>query len=365
MEEARNLGGSNLKAPSVQELAKRQLASVPPRYVYDDIEKISYNSSMLLPQLPVIDMEKLLSNVGDGHDGDLELERLHFACKEWGFFQVVNHGVSSSFMEKLKSEIRAFFDLPLEEKKKFEHQKGNIEGFGHDMVFSEEQKLVWSDLFYMTTLPVSLRKPYLFPKLPASLRDTLEEQSKLFNSLAISILCKLAKTLRMDEKEMGDLYSDGVQIIRMNYYPPCPEPDRTFGVTPHSDTDALTILVHLNETEGLQIRKDDIWVPVKPLPNALTVNIGDMMEILSNGVYRSIEHRAIVNSDKERLSLATFYTFKMDCELGPARSLVGPDNPPIFRRDRLGKSMEAFTRRQFIGKSFIDLMKVESKDEES
>ncbi|PHT90125.1 hypothetical protein T459_05238 [Capsicum annuum] len=333
MEEAssRKLG-STLKVPNVRELAKQQLATIPTRYILDDLEKTS--SSISLPQVPAIDMEKLLA-IGD----DSELERLHSACKEWGFFQVVNHGVSSSLVEKVKSEIKAFFDLPMEERKKFEQQEGDVEGFGQAFVFSEEQKLDWGDLFYMTTLPASLRKPHLFPKLPISLSDTMEAHSKEFKSLAISILCQLAKALRMDEKEMRDLSNDGMQLIRMNYYPPCPEPDKTIGISPHSDADALTILLQLNETEGLQI--------------------------LSNGVYRSIEHRAVVNSNQERLSLATFYIFNLDSELGPAHSLTGPNNPPIFRRIRVGKYLQDFFARKLDGKSFIDRMRVEMKDDKS
>ena len=68
--------------------------------------------------------------------------------------------------------------------------------------------------------------------------------------------------------------------MRMNYYPCCPEPDKTIGITPHSDADALTVVFQLNETEGLQIRKEGRWIPVKPLPNAFIVNIGDIMEVL-------------------------------------------------------------------------------------
>lgn len=73
-------------------------------------------------------------------------------------------------MEKLKSEIRAFFDLPLEEKKKLEQEKGSLEGYGHDIVFKEDQKLLWSDLFSVTTLPLYLKNPHLLPNLPISLR---------------------------------------------------------------------------------------------------------------------------------------------------------------------------------------------------
>ena len=96
----------------------------------------------------------------------------------------------------------------------------------------------------------------------------------------MTILGYMAKALKMDAEEMRELFNDGVQTMRMNYYPCCPEPDKTIGITPHSDADALTVVFQLNETEGLQIRKEGRWVPVKPLPNAFIVNIGDIMEVL-------------------------------------------------------------------------------------
>lgn len=110
----------------------------------------------------------------------------------------------------------------------------------------------------------------------------MESYSAEVRKLAMAILAYMAKALKMDGEEMTECFSDGVQSMRMNYYPPCPEPDKTIGFTPHSDADALTILFQLNETEGLQIRKDGRWVPVKPLPNALVVNIGDIMEVASS-----------------------------------------------------------------------------------
>ncbi|XP_059294632.1 thebaine 6-O-demethylase-like [Lycium ferocissimum] len=164
MEEAssRKLGGS-LKVPVVQELAKQQLAAVPPRYIRDDMEEPMFTS--ILPQVPVIDMEKLLA-IGDDNS---ELERLHFACKEWGFFQLVNHGVNSSLVEKVKSEIGEFFELPMEEKKKFEQEEGDHEGYGQAFVQSEEQKLDWADMFYMIThhSPCQFEKTSLISKPPS------------------------------------------------------------------------------------------------------------------------------------------------------------------------------------------------------
>lgn len=110
-------------------------------------------------------------------------------------------------------------------------------------------------------------------------RETLEAYSTEVKKLAMVILGHLAEALKMDVEEMRELFGDGVQSVRMNYYPPCPVPDKAIGFSAHSDADALTILYQLNEVEGLQIRKDGRWVSVKPLPNAFVVNIGDIMEV--------------------------------------------------------------------------------------
>ncbi|KAK4710903.1 hypothetical protein R3W88_005416 [Solanum pinnatisectum] len=350
--------GKSLLVPSVQELAKQHLTNIPSRYVHPKQESQAISAGA---SVPVIDLQRLISR----DSMDSELQKLHSACQQWGFLQVINHGVTPSLMEDFKREVIELFRLPMEEKKKLWQQEDSFEGFGNAFVVSEEQKLDWSDMFAIMTLPPYIRKEDLFQNLPSKLRDIMEAYCKEMKNLARIIVCQLAKALRMDEEEMRDLFSDGMQSMRMNYYPPCPEPDRAIGLSSHSDPDALTILFQLNETEGLQVRKDDVWVPIKPLPNALIVNIGDMMEIVSNGVYRSIDHRAIVNSNEERLSVATFYSINFESELGPAQSLIGPHNPPIFRRVSVHKYLQDFFARKLDGKSYLDYMKVEVKDDES
>uniref|UniRef100_A0A803MDJ6 Fe2OG dioxygenase domain-containing protein n=1 Tax=Chenopodium quinoa TaxID=63459 RepID=A0A803MDJ6_CHEQI len=264
--------GKSLLVPSVQELAKESKTHIPPRYVREtgDQPDTPINQPSLL-SVPVIDLQRLLH----GDSKDSELDKLHYACKEWGFFRVA----MEAYIEATKN-------------------------------------------------------------------------------LARTLLNQMAKALAMEEMEMEDLFSDGVQSIRMNYYPPCPEPHKAIGFTPHSDADALTILYQLNDTQGLQVRKDGNWVPVIPLDNAFVINIGDMLEIVSNGIYRSIEHRATVNSTKERLSLATFYSFSLDSKLGPAKSIVGPFNPPKFRTEPVEQYFKEFFSRKLNGKSYLDDMKL-------
>ncbi|KAE8689057.1 Protein SRG1 [Hibiscus syriacus] len=232
----------------------------------------------------------------------------------------------------MKMEVQQFFNLPMGEKKKLWPKPGEIEGFGQAFVVSEEQKLNWGDRFYMITLPTYLRNPHLFPNLHLAFRETMEAYSVELKHLAMKLLDLMAEALGMDPNDMRLLFEEGHQGIRMNNYPPCPEPELAIGLSSHSDAVGLTILVQVNEMEGLQIKKNGVWVPIKPLPNAFVVNIGDIMEIISNGIYKSVEHRATVNSDKERVPVATFYNPKLDGEMGPAPSLITPQTPPLFKR---------------------------------
>ncbi|KAL3534338.1 hypothetical protein ACH5RR_002799 [Cinchona calisaya] len=344
--------GSSLKVPYVQELAKEKFESVPPRYTRPDATKINRVSAK---EIPVIDMQALLNSE---ELVNTELEKLDFACKEWGFFQLINHGVSCSLVEKLKSETQKFFNLSMDEKMKFGQQPGDVEGYGQAFVLSDEQKLDWADVFAIFTLPTHLRKPHLLPKLPVPFRETIEEYSLELRNLAVKLLNQMAKALGMKLEDMTVLFEEGIQSMRMNYYPPCPQPEMVTGLCPHSDGVGLTILLQVNEVEGLQIKKDGAWIPVMPLPNAFVVNVGDIIEIVTNGIYKSIEHRVTVNMHIERISIATFLLAKLDGDIGPAPSLITPTTPANFRRIDMVDYLRKIFARELDGKSFLDAMRI-------
>lgn len=358
-----SLGKSKI-VPSVQELAKGCVREIPERYIrsdqepsllssaVDDKEDVNLNVNVN-HQVPIINLEALIS--GDG----VELGKLHLACQEWGFFQLINHGVSSSLLEKFKLETKEFFNLPMQEKKKYWQTPTDIEGFGQAFVVSDEQKLDWGDMFYLTTLPKHLRKPYLFPMLPLPYRDTLENYSAEVQKLARKILDYMAKALNIGDELNGNVFGEGHQSIRTNYYPPCPQPDKVIGLTPHSDSISLiTILLAVDEMEGLQIAKDNKWVPVKPLPDAFVVNVGDVLEIMSNGIYRSVLHRAVVNATKERLSVATFQGPALDHEIGPIPKLITSTTPAMFRRISAVDYKKGFLARPLDGRRYLEVVKI-------
>ncbi|XP_047308693.1 protein SRG1-like [Impatiens glandulifera] len=363
--EGANLGGS-LPVPSVQELVKKEphMKQVPARYIQDDDDDIAVptiivDSSSLLDQIPVIDLHALLFS--SDHDMfQSELHKLDDACKSWGFFHLINHGVSTSLVNKMKSEIEQIFNIPIEEKMKLEQEPGDLEGFGQAFVVSDQQKLDWSDMFYLVTLPLHLRKPRLWQNLPLSFRETLKEYSLELHKLSMKILNLMAKALNIDEDEMSDLFEEGMQSMRMNYYPPCPQPELVVGLTPHSDGSGLTILLQVSEVDGLQIQHNGSWIPIKPIRDAFIVNIGDVLEIFSNGIYKSIEHRAVVHSEVERMSIAGFLSPRLDGELGPAKSLTchGIGMPPQFRTLSVKDFFKGFFERKLDKKSYLQRLRI-------
>ncbi|XP_057415543.1 oxoglutarate-dependent flavonoid 7-O-demethylase 1-like [Lotus japonicus] len=351
----------SLPVPSVQEIAKEALTKVPERYVRPHHERPILSTINTLPQVPVIDFANFLSQ--DFRQS--ELKKLDYACKEWGFFQLINHGINESLVENVKFGAENFFNLPMEEKKKFGQKEGDVEGYGQAFVVSDEQKLEWADMCFMLTLPSHQRKPHLLPCLPLPFREDLETYSAELKNLAIKILDLVANALTIDTTEIKELFGEGVQSLRMNYYPPCPQPELVMGLNPHSDGGGLTILLQANEVEGLQIKHGGLWIPVKPVTNAFIINIGDMLEIITNGIYRSIEHRATVNSNKERLSIATFYSPGMEGNISSAPSLITPNNPAVFKTISVLDYYKGYLARELRGKSFLDSMRVQSEEEKS
>ncbi|XP_068667302.1 oxoglutarate-dependent flavonoid 7-O-demethylase 1-like [Aristolochia californica] len=349
-----SLGGS-LPVPSVQEMVKEPIPTVPHRYLHFDQEPPAAKG-ISVPAIPIIDMQKLLrgESVAD------ELQRLHSASKEWGFFQLINHGISSSLIQEMKFEVQRFFRLPLEEKERFFQLPGDIQGYGQAFVFSEEQKLDWGDMFSLITLPTNLRKSHLFERLSPSFRETMEAYGLEMQMLALTVLGLIAKALGMEPEEMTSLFEDGLQSIRMSYYPPCPQPVQAIGLSPHSDAGGITILLQVNEVQGLEVRKDGKWVPIEPLQDALIVNIADLLEIVTNGTYESVLHRATVNSDQERLSVATFYSPKLKAVIGPAASLISAEKPALFKKVVVEDYIKGLYSGELKGKRLINTVKISS-----
>ncbi|XP_027338175.1 codeine O-demethylase-like [Abrus precatorius] len=337
---------------SVQELIKNPLTSLPHCYIQLDNHEPS--SPFQDHAIPTINLKNLIQ----GEATEQELQKLNSACRDWGFFQLVDHGISPLMLETLKEETEGFFKLPLEEKIKYKIRPGDVEGYGISLSKSKDQKLDWGDRLFMTTNPHSIRKPHLFPKLPSSLRTILESYILEMQNLAKILVGMLGNMLKINERELEG-FEDGIQNLRMNYYPPCLQPELVVGLTAHSDASGITILNQVNGVNGLQIKKDGIWIPVNVSSDAFIVNIGDILEIMSNGLYKSVEHRVTVNSEKERISIAMFFNPKFQSEIEPSVNLTNQENPPLYKRIKMEKYLKDFmNRRKLDGKSYLEHMKI-------
>lgn len=147
----------------VQELQRACVAAVPERYIREGDDRPDGVNVCAHAHIPVID-------VGELPCGEEELSKLKLACEEWGFFQVVNHGIEEQLLDAMEEAAREFFMLPLEEKEKYPMAPGGIQGYGHAFVFSEDQKLDWCNMLALGVEPAFIRQPKLWPTNPPNFR---------------------------------------------------------------------------------------------------------------------------------------------------------------------------------------------------
>ncbi|PKA60064.1 S-norcoclaurine synthase 1 [Apostasia shenzhenica] len=359
MEEALGIGsfGASLRVENVQALAARldHSKAIPERYVRPEREeeKLKVAVAGAGDSIPVIDFARLL----DPLFAREESARLHSACQDWGFFQLINHGIDEDVIKKMVGALEEFFKLPLEEKEKVGQVEGQIEGYGQAFVQSEDQKLDWGDMLFIGTSPPQRKNLRFWPINPPSFRDSTEKYAEEVKKVADFLAGVMSENLGLG-RELYDLFKNGIQSFRFNYYPPCPSADKVLGLSPHSDGVGFTLLLQVNGRPGLQIRRDGRWLAVEPLQGALVINIGDIVEILCNGRYKSIEHRAVISSEWERMSVAAFHLLDVGQVVGPI--------PQIARREKvLYKSLlfeeyaKMFFKSKLKGKSKLDQMKLE------
>ncbi|GMI97644.1 hypothetical protein like AT1G49390 [Hibiscus trionum] len=299
----------------------------PPEFHVKDSSLGATDSSHLSPavSVPIVDLSLLLSSKD-------ELEKLRSALESGGCFQAIGHGMSSSFIDEVRGVAKQFFGLPQEEKMKNSRAANGVEGYGHDLVVSDKQVLDWNTRLFLRVFPENQRKLNLWPENPDSFREVLHEYSTKLKQMMDLLFKAMAKSLDLDENSFSGQFGDNpVMQVRFNFYPPCSKPDKVLGVKPHSDRSGLTVLLQDEEVEGLQIVKDERWITVPVIPYALVVNLGDQMQIMSNGIFKSPVHRVVTNTDKLRISVAMFNEAEPEKEIGPVEALIDDNRPRLYR----------------------------------
>ncbi|CAN6552835.1 unnamed protein product [Malus baccata var. baccata] len=225
-------------------------------------------------ELPLIDLGRLELGEKEREKCMTEIAR---ASQEWGFFQVVNHGISGGLLQKMKSEqekvFKQSFDKKRQEDKHLNFSPGTYR-WGTPSATSLRQ-LAWSEAFHIPLNDISATSA---SGLNHTLSSTMEQFATTVSSLALKLAEILAEKLGHKSTFFLENCLPSTCYLRMNRYPPCPIPSEVFGLMPHTDSDFLTIL-HQDQVGGLQLIKDDRWIAVKPNPEALIINIGDLFQL--------------------------------------------------------------------------------------
>ncbi|CAA7057546.1 unnamed protein product [Microthlaspi erraticum] len=191
-------------------------------------------------------------------------------------------------------------------------------------------------------------------------REILLEYSKGVMKLGELIFELLSEALGLDRNHLKEMDCMKGLLMLSHYYPPCPEPDRTFGTSQHSDISFLTILLQ-DHIGGLQFLQNGSWVDVPHVPGALIVNPGDFLQLITNDKFASVEHRVLANRSQEpRISVAAFYVYPLPFArvYGPIKELLSEQNPPKYRETTMTEYIKFYMARGLGEKSALLQFKI-------
>ncbi|XP_048333199.1 1-aminocyclopropane-1-carboxylate oxidase homolog 3-like [Ziziphus jujuba] len=279
--------------------------------------------------IPVIDLGSLFEH---DHVRRKEIvERVREASETWGFFQIVNHGIPESVMEEIKKGVLRFYEQDTEVKKQFytrDPMRPVVYNSNFDLYKAPSTN--WRDTFLIQMAP----NPPKLEDLPDVCRDILVEYSEKIMKVGILLFELLSEALGLKPSHLNDIdCAEGLAVL-CHYYPPCSQPELTLGVSKHADNSFITVLLQ-DHIGGLQVLCNNHWIDITYQPGALVVNIGDILQLISNDRFKSSEHRVLANREGPRISVASFFCTGMlpTTKLyGPIKELLSEDNPPKYRQ---------------------------------
>lgn len=271
--------------------------------------------------VPIIDVRAL----GRDPQTGLALDR---ACREWGFFQIVGHGIPPRQLEEVRDCMRAFFALPLSAKRAVERSQDNHWGF-FDRELTKNRR-DWKEIYDVGPAEPDGPLAAVRPQWPAGLpgfQAAVEAYSAALHRLARGLLEAVAANLgEVPAPLVAAFEPRHSSFLRLNWYPGNADPERRLGIHEHTDAGALTLLLQ-DDQPGLQVLRDGAWHVVPPRRDALVVNIGDIVQVWSNDRYLAPVHRVMANRQVDRYSAAYFYNPVPTCDYAPlpgACALTGP-----------------------------------------
>ncbi|KAE9621541.1 hypothetical protein Lal_00032630 [Lupinus albus] len=335
------------------------IKEVPERYIQPPHEQINKLESRT-HVVPPIDLSKL-----NGPEHDLVVDQIVSASETLGFFQVINHCVPVELLESLKNSAHTFFNLPPE--KKAIYLKGLSPSpfvkYGTSFVPEKEKSLEWKDYISMIYSNDEEALQYWPNQCKEVALEYLKLSTKIVRELVEILMGKLG--VKVEESKMEGIL--GMRVVNMNYYPPCPNPELTVGVGRHSDMGAITVLLQ-DGIGGLYVKVDgedqhsqnEQWLEIPPIHGALVINIGDALQILSNGKYKSAEHRVRTTNTECRVSVPVFTLPKPTEKIEPLPEVVKKDGLARYREIVFQDYMKNFFENVHVGKKSLDFARINS-----
>lgn len=340
------------KGNGVKGLSQLNLEKIPDQFIQPPQLRLNHIQVATEESIPIIDVSKW--------DDPKVSESICDAAAKLGFFQIINHGIPTHVVENVKTAAHGFFELSVEERSKYLKENSPTPTVTLHTSFSPlaEKVLEWKDfLFHLAGAQNQIQDSQFWP--PVSRDPVLE-----YINFARPIIRKLLEVLlsginvkQMDEVKESALM--GSLAVTLLYYPMCPNPDLAAGAGPHSDISSITLLLQ-DDVGGLYVRasEGDRWIHVTPVEGSLVVNIGDVLQIMSNDRYKSIEHRVFLSSNRNRVSVPIFANPSMDAVIGPLSEVVEVGEKPIYRQVVFSDYYNYFLSKGHDGKQTIDYAKI-------
>ncbi|MBP9049298.1 MAG: isopenicillin N synthase family oxygenase [Tabrizicola sp.] len=288
-------------------------------------------------RIPVIDVAPLL----DGSDKMGVAKQIRWALSNAGFMYVKNHGIPQAFVDDVFDVTRRFFDMPMADKMALHVSKsdvalrGYIEPFGENTDPGKTRDL--KECFDIGPERATLQGPFFGPnQWPATFpqfQDLVYGYHEKMVTLSKQLLRGIALSLDLPETHFEGIMQDPISIQRLLHYPPqngIADKD-IIGIGAHTDYGNLTILAQ-DDVGGLQVmNREGNWVDGTPIRGAFVINIGDLIQKLTNDVYLANMHRVFNTSGRERYSIPFFIDADFDAVIAPLPSCVTEANPRRYQ----------------------------------
>lgn len=296
-------------------------------------------------RVPVIDIAPLVGRRAERRD---VAAAIGAACRESGFFYLSGHGVSEELQQRLEEQSRQFFAQDVDTKMKIRMERGGRAWRGYFPVGNEltsGRPDLKEGIYFgqelgpdhpMVQAGTPLHGPNLFPDTIPGFRETVLEYLDAVTAVGHAVMAGMALSLGLEESYFDDHYTkDPLVLFRIFNYPPGKPPaadEPQWGVGEHTDYGLLTILKQ-DDVGGLQVKSRAGWVAAPPIPNTFVCNIGDMLDRMTGGRYRSTPHRVLNQARRGRLSFPCFFDPGFDTEIKPIE-VPGTDRVASDRAER-------------------------------